>query len=258
MNRPRPSSLQLDLPMVLIVALGVALRVTDYLRQTSLNIDESRIALNLGMRSLGGLLPPLDHAQSAPLLFLWTEKLMVGLAGWSELTLRAVPLLAGIATVVLMVPVARRLTTSPTDLFAVALTALAPGLVHFSAVLKQYSLEAMLSVLLLWRLLASGGTSPTSGRAWAILVGHGHCGAVGVGTGCVLRRRRLARPLAGRRPGRRAMEQGVDRGYRVGRVVRAGLHDELSQARPRPVPAALLGLPPSSGSRIWPASATPR
>ncbi len=158
--------------MVLIVALGVALRVTDYLRRTSLNIDESRIALNLGMRSFGGLLPPLDHAQSAPLLFLWTEKLMVGLAGWSELTLRAVPLLTGIATVVLMVPVARRLTTSPTDLLAVALTAVAPGLVHFSAVLKQYSLEAMLSVLLLWRLLV-WRDFPTSGRAWGILVATG-------------------------------------------------------------------------------------
>ena len=158
--------------MKVIVALGVALRVADYLRRTSLNIDESRIALNIGLRSYAALFPPLDQAQSAPVLFLWAEKLVVDVLGWSELTLRAIPLLAGIATVVLMVPVARRLAPPRAALLAVALVACAPGLVHFSAVLKQYSLDAMCSVLLLrlflvWR-------EPSAPRsAWPLFVAVG-------------------------------------------------------------------------------------
>jgi hypothetical protein len=169
MRPTRGFRLQRDLAVKMIVALGVALRVADYLRRISLNIDESRIALNIGLRSYAALFPPLDQAQSAPVLFLWAEKLVVDVLGWSELTLRAIPLLAGIATVLLMVPVARRLAPPRAALLAVALVACAPGLVAFSAVLKQYSLDGMCSVLLLrlflvWR-------EPTPPRsAWPLTV----------------------------------------------------------------------------------------
>jgi hypothetical protein len=150
-----------------IAGLGVGLRVADYLRRTSLNIDESRIALNLGLRSYAALFPPLDQAQSAPVLFLWAEKLVVDTLGWSELTLRAIPLLAGIATVLLMMPIARRLAPPPA-----ALVAGAPGLVDFSAVLKQYSVDATCSVLLLRLFLAWREPSPPR-AAWPLLVAGG-------------------------------------------------------------------------------------
>ncbi len=164
--------LQYDLTVRVIVGLGVGLRVADYLRRTSLNIDESRIALNLGLRSYATLFPPLDQAQSAPVLFLWAEKLVVDTVGWSELTLRAIPLLASIATVLVMVPVARRLAPPRAALLAVALVACAPGLVDFSAVLKQYSVDAMCSVLLLRLFLVWREPSPTR-FAWPLLLAAG-------------------------------------------------------------------------------------
>jgi hypothetical protein len=151
------------------LAVGIALRVVDYLRLTSFNIDEARVALNVGMRSYLHLLPPLDHDQSAPLLFLWAEKLVAGLLGMNELALRIVPLIAGIATIALLVPAARRFLEGRAAILALALVACAPGLVQYSATLKQYAVEAFATVLLL-KLFADWWVDPQSRRARLALV----------------------------------------------------------------------------------------
>jgi hypothetical protein len=56
-----------------------------------------------------GLARPLDYAQSAPVGFLWLERLAVVLGGVNELALRAVPFLAGVLLLVALWSLARRL-----------------------------------------------------------------------------------------------------------------------------------------------------
>src|SRR4051794_39932833 len=74
---------------------GPVLRLVLYCQGRSLLIDEARLSLNIASRSFFGLVGPLDHDQSAPILFLWIEKGATILFGVNEYSLRLFPLLAG-------------------------------------------------------------------------------------------------------------------------------------------------------------------
>ena len=66
------------LAAIAIVA-GVALRVVEYTRNRPLWLDEAMLGLNIASRSAGQLALPLDYDQSAPLLYLWLERLAVSM-----------------------------------------------------------------------------------------------------------------------------------------------------------------------------------
>src|SRR5688500_19209739 len=91
----------------LAIVAGAALRVWEYTRNRPLWLDEAMLGLNIASRSLGQLLRPLDYDQSAPLLYLWLERLAISMAGVSERSLRVVPFIAGLALVPLVMLVAR-------------------------------------------------------------------------------------------------------------------------------------------------------
>ncbi len=131
------------------LATGIALRVAHYLSGRSLWIDEARLALNVAGRSYAGLLRPLDYDQAAAPLFLWAEKLATQVFGVNELALRAFPLLAGIAGLLLFVPLARRLLPGWPGVLAVASPSLAPALIFYSAEAKPYILDFTVALVLL-------------------------------------------------------------------------------------------------------------
>jgi hypothetical protein len=83
------------------VALGALLRLVQYLRNRSLWLDESSLALNILHRSYSGLLEPLDYHQGAPVGFLMLEKLAVRSLGAGEYALRLAPLVAGLVSLFL-------------------------------------------------------------------------------------------------------------------------------------------------------------
>src|SRR5919106_3976143 len=91
------SRTRMTLAVALVLGAGAALRLATLTIQPSLHIDEAMLALSIGTRSLSGLLRPLDYAQTAPILFLWAERLVATAAGMSEVSLRAIPFLAGLA-----------------------------------------------------------------------------------------------------------------------------------------------------------------
>jgi hypothetical protein len=157
-----------------LIAFGAAVRVRLFVAGRSFWYDEAALALNLVNRSAVELLRPLDYRQTAPPLFLWLERLAVLVAGPTEYALRAVPLLAGVATLVVSWRVARRLLPGDAALVALALVALSPLLVYYSNELKPYSLDALVSAGLVamaltvldrpddrraWRWLALGGAA---------------------------------------------------------------------------------------------------
>ena len=119
-------------------ASGVVLRLVYFLAGRSLWIDEVRVALNVASRSYAGLLRPLDYDQSAPPLFLWGEKLASQLLGVNDRAFWLLPLLAGIAAMVLFIPLARRFLPGWAGVLAAASFCIAPTLVHYSAVANPY------------------------------------------------------------------------------------------------------------------------
>ena len=159
-----------------IAALGIALRIRQYLFNRSLWNDEADLALNIITRSYAGLTHPLALDQGAPLGFLWAEKSFTELFGQGEYALRALPLLAGIASVVLFRNLALKLLPSLASLLVIGLFACSPALIYFSSESKQYGVDvaAVIAVLCFFPWLLDSSPSLRRsllyGSALAVLV----------------------------------------------------------------------------------------
>lgn len=146
---------------VLVILVGVVLRLRLYLRGASLYLDEAMLANNIVDRSYAGFFQPLDYDQGAPLGFLFLQKLVIQTLGNADFKLRLWPLIAGIAALCLMYPVARRVLDAPGALIATALLAICPSLIFYAATVKQYSTDVFVSLLLLLAgLVAIDGALP--------------------------------------------------------------------------------------------------
>jgi len=152
--------------VVIITAVGAALRLAQYLGRPSLRLDEARLALNVATRSWAGLLRPLDYDQTAPPIFLWLEKAAIQIGGVNELAFRLPTLLAGILCIPLLYIVARRIASPRAALIAAAIAAASPLLVQYSVESKPYALDMLVGLVLL-ALALDWNKAPGSARAAA-------------------------------------------------------------------------------------------
>ena len=224
------------------ILVGIALRVVEFVRDRPLWLDEAMLSLNIAARSFVQLARPLDYDQSAPVAYLWLERLAVNIGGVNERSLRALPFVAGLALVPLVWLVARRLAGVTTATLAAVLAALSLSLITFSAEAKQYGVDPLVTVLIVW-LASRVANAPGDRRRWAELVAgwrrrspvvaardlhvrrHGVCA-----------RGRSARPS---RCNRSALRRG--RRDRLGRDVRRPVRRALRSDRTQRVHAELLG-----------------
>ena len=133
----------------LLVALGVTLRLALYLSHSSLSIDETSLALDIGTHSFAQLLHPLASLQTAPPLYLETTKLATVLFGMSEWSLRLVPLVCGLALPVVTWRVAQRLLPEPAAVATTGLCAVTPTLVQYSVTAKPYIGDALTALVMM-------------------------------------------------------------------------------------------------------------
>jgi 4-amino-4-deoxy-L-arabinose transferase-like glycosyltransferase len=159
----------------LVLALGAALRLALYFSRSSLSIDETSLALDIGTHSFAQLLHPLPSLQTAPPLYLETSKLATVLFGMSEWSLRLVPLVCGLALPVVAWRVARRLLPEAAALTTVGLCAVAPTLVQYSVTAKPYIGDA-LTALVMMALTLDVLEDPAGRDRWWLL------GLGGIGT----------------------------------------------------------------------------
>jgi hypothetical protein len=133
----------------LLVAIGVLLRVAQYVANRSLWIDEASLALNLIERPLSELAKPLDFNQAAPLGFLFVEGLAAKVVGSSEYVLRFFPLVCGLVSIPAFAWLARRILSEAAALFAILLFAVATGLIYYSSEVKPYETDVAVAIGLL-------------------------------------------------------------------------------------------------------------
>ena len=167
----QPRVWQANLPH-LIVASAVVLRLLEYFRKDSLWGDEAMLALNIATRPFPDLARPLGYAQIAPVPFLWAERILTSLFGVNEWALRVLPLLAGLALCLIFLRIARRVVRPDEAIVALALVAFSSVLIRYSAEVKPYSLDALLSVGLIGsaaELLRSSDTR----KSWVLTAGLG-------------------------------------------------------------------------------------
>ena len=151
------------------MVVGATLRLLAFADRRPLWFDELMLTLSIGTRSYADLAhQPLDYGQTAPLFFLWAERLATRLAGMGEWTLRALPLVSGLALLPFLWSAGRRLLGEREALLALVLAALSQPLIYYSNEAKQYASDAFFSTALVWG-AAGVLTAPTRRRRWSEL-----------------------------------------------------------------------------------------
>ena len=133
-----------------LMAFGVGLRIAQYLANRSLWADEVAIALNLRLRGFAGLLHPLSYDQTMPLGLLLVLKACGSVFGYTEWVLRLPLLLAGCALILLAWFLFAGLFEQRVALVVVALLAISEPLIYYAGEVKQYGLDAFITLILLW------------------------------------------------------------------------------------------------------------
>ena len=162
----------LPLALLLLSGAAVALRHVD-LGGGDLWTDEAWVALAALKLTPG---EALTAGQSTPPLYLLSVWAAAKIFGGSEAVLRSLSFLCGLGTLAAGWLLARRLTSLPASLLALAAVGLSPVMVYYSKELKQYSGDAFFAVLLF--LLVEHLLAAPRFRTWAAL---GLAGLVGLG-----------------------------------------------------------------------------
>lgn len=151
-------------------ALGVLLRLRQYLHGRPVWLDEAMLLNNILGRSFAELLAPLESDQTAPVPFLWAVKACASLLGTDERALRLAPCLGGIALLIVVVLLARRALPPWPAAVAVLLTALSPMLIYYANEVKPYGLDALWLALVSLLVLRLAERPEDRGRWVALLL----------------------------------------------------------------------------------------
>jgi hypothetical protein len=134
----------------LFLLIGLLTRAIRYYLCFPLWDDESFLCVNLIDRGYADLLHPLDYHQVAPILFLWSERTIVKLLGFSEYSLRLIPFACSIASLFVFRKVAERLLSGPALVIAVAVFAVSYPGIRYAAEAKPYGTDLFVSLVMLW------------------------------------------------------------------------------------------------------------
>lgn len=144
-----PDGWKLDRLIALFLLIGFLARAIRYYLCFPLWDDEGFLCVNLISRTYAELLQPLDYHQVAPVLFLWAERTIVHLFGFNEYSLRLIPFVSSIGSLLLFHHVAGKLLSGPAKLLAVAAFAVSYPGIRYAAEAKPYGTDMCLSLLML-------------------------------------------------------------------------------------------------------------
>lgn len=154
-----------------LIAYGIILPLSGYLSDRSFWGDEVAIALNVRLRTFAGLFRHLDFEQTMPIPLLEIVKATVSLLGVSEYAFRLPLLIAGCVTLIVIWFVFRHLFGVRAALISVAMAATSEPLIYYSSELKQYGVDALITVLTVWFGLKAIGRADR--RSWRVLTAWG-------------------------------------------------------------------------------------
>jgi hypothetical protein len=152
----------------IFLALGIALRLARFVLKHPLWMDEAYLAANLLDRDFAGLMTPLDYQQVCPLLFLWAEKAISLALGFDEWSLRLLPTIASIASLVLFRHVAGRLLAGVAWVIAVAILAIGYTPIRHGGEIKPYATDFLAALGLIALAVEWLRTPDRTGFLWGL------------------------------------------------------------------------------------------
>jgi len=148
---------------IALILVAIVVRIAVFLQNRNLFIDEANIARNIYERNLLQLATPLSYEQYAPPVFLWALKLFTFLFGYGEIAFRLYPLLAGIASLVVLHQLLKQLVTVKAIWYPIGLFAVGYMSIRYSTEVKQYMSDVLVVLsLLLLALKRDIATTPRS------------------------------------------------------------------------------------------------
>ena len=130
----------------MLIGWGFLVRIIPYLHNRNLWYDEANLATGIITLPFSQLAGGLPYDQSAPLFFLYLQKMIVSVLGTSEMALRLAPLLAGLLSIVIFAKIVQRLLPYPFAAIALTFFVFNSNLVYFSSEVKQYSIDVLAAV----------------------------------------------------------------------------------------------------------------
>jgi hypothetical protein len=136
--------------LLVLIFIGIALRLYQYLINNTLWLDEAFIAVNIIRSNYLELFSPLKYYnQAAPIVFLLAVKFISKIWGISEFAFRFFPLLTGIGLVIASYFSGKKFLDKKSLPVFLTLIAFSRYGINYSAELKQYSLEMLATIMIL-------------------------------------------------------------------------------------------------------------
>jgi len=132
-----------------IIALGCLLRLSLFLQNRSMIVDEANVARNIYERGFHTLLLPLNYQQFAPPGFLWALKFFTNTFGYSEYAFRLYPVLCSICSLILLYYILKHSLKTQVSWYALLLFATGLFFIRYATEVKQYSSDIMIALSLL-------------------------------------------------------------------------------------------------------------
>ena len=138
----------LQLAPFFLISLGFILRARQYLFQRNFWLDEAGFILNLQEKSYIELLSPLGWDKICPIGFLWLQKFMGDLFGYSELSMRFIPFIVGISILPTSYNFIKMQLGRKQALIVLLFGTLSTYLIYYSNEARKYELEVFLTILI--------------------------------------------------------------------------------------------------------------
>ncbi|RMG78157.1 MAG: hypothetical protein D6714_18540, partial [Bacteroidetes bacterium] len=132
----------------ILLLLGVAIRVFQFLVPRSFYHDEALLAQNILDLSFPKLTGALLFNQAAPFGFLWLTKALVSLLGNYEYVFHLIPAISGIVALFIFHKIARQLLPPTFALIALAFFVFNDHLIFYAHAFKQYESDVLTGLIL--------------------------------------------------------------------------------------------------------------
>src|SRR5205823_3332403 len=133
----------------LFLFLGVVVRFRLYSQNHAFWYDEAYLLLNVIKRSYADLIGAADYNLVVPVGYLWIERAIYQATGGREWAMRLPALLAGLAALILMVPLAKRVIGGWAAWLAVALLATSRHALSHGCEVRTYTIDLLVAIVIL-------------------------------------------------------------------------------------------------------------
>lgn len=135
---------------IAVVLFGGLLRFSQFVANRSLWLDEALLAENISQGGILHLFGPLLNGQSAPVGFLLLEKIIAAPFGYSDWSLRLIPLFAGLASLYFFLRLSREVLSPSLAFMACAFFSVVDSTIYYSSEVKPYSSDVCCAIVVVF------------------------------------------------------------------------------------------------------------